>query len=76
MPQGPESERVIVYVGRKTLPELDRLAELSGMSRSEFCRNLIEMTVETDKPVIELGIRFGRLVHAWKQAKGRKARMA
>jgi metal-responsive CopG/Arc/MetJ family transcriptional regulator len=40
---------------------IDRVAAKCGMTRSEFIANFMEITLESQEPVIDFGIQLGRV---------------
>ena len=55
-----DKTQVKIYVAPDLLKEVDRLCDLGGMSRTEFVETLLEVTVETEGPLIDFSLRLGR----------------
>jgi metal-responsive CopG/Arc/MetJ family transcriptional regulator len=46
---------------KNLVERIDRVAKRCGMDRSEFIANFMEITLESQEPVIDFGVQLGRV---------------
>ena len=74
MPIPDSVARTSIYMDRELMKEVDRLAELGGMSRSQFIETALEIVVESDGPLIDFSFRLGRIARRiWPKVKQKRS---
>jgi len=53
--------KVLLSIDRELLDRVDEMAELVNMDRSEFICAFLDITMESQKPVIHFGKALGKL---------------
>lgn len=64
MPREIEKEKfaqLSIYVKPEILKEVDRLAKIAGVSRSQFIETVLDITLENETPLIDFSLRLGRI---------------
>lgn len=64
MPRDFEKEKfaqLSIYVKPEIMKEVDRLAKIAGLSRSQFIETVLEITIENETPLINFSLRLGRV---------------
>ena len=72
-----DCQMVKVFLPKEKVAQIDKLRSLCGMNRSEFCATCLEITLETEEPLISFTLKFGKFAKKlWPEwFKGKKVKI-
>ena len=67
---GEDKQPVTMFLNRKLVKRIDGWAKKMELSRADFCEELVEITAESDGPIIDFSLELGRVARViWPRKK-------